>query len=222
MKDEFDTAVALEPPDADAFDARDEDRAGYEMVRGAWVPKHPPAPPDGDRPGCELVSGTWTEKGMSSAAGLVESNVHFALQAHARARRSGFVFSESAAYQLFATDAKLLRKPDVSFVRFGRLPGDAVPHTGRMVLAPDLAVEVISPTDLADAVNRKLDEYLRAGVRLVWFAYVPTRSVWAYRPDGSARLYRTGDALPGEDVLEGFAVPVADLFAGVADEPART
>jgi hypothetical protein len=44
----------------------------------------------------------------------------------------------------------------------------------------------------------------------------------AYRPDGSARLYRTGDALPGEDVLEGFAVPVADLFAGVTDEPART
>lgn len=222
MKDELDTAVTLEPPPlADAFDAREDDRAGCELLRGEWVPKHPFALPDGDRRGCELIDGTWTEKGMSSAAGLVESNFHFALQAHVRARRCGFVFSESAAYQLFATDAKLLRKPDVSFVRFGRLPGDAVPHTGRMVLAPDLAVEVISPTDLADAVNKKLDEYLRAGVRLVWFAHVPTRSVWAYRPDGSARLYRAADALPGEDVLDGFAVPVADLFAGVGDGPVQ-
>ena len=65
---------------------------------------------------------------------------------------------------------------------------------------------------MADEVETKLDEYLRAGVRLIWFVYVPTRHVWAYRPDGTARLYRTSDTLPGEDVLPGFTMPVAEVF----------
>jgi Uma2 family endonuclease len=117
-------------------------------------------------------------------------------------------------YQLFADQPRHWRKPDVSFVRFGRLPDDKIP-TGRMHLAPDLAVEVISPTEKAEDVETKLDEYLRAGVRLVWVLYIPTKNVWAYKLDGTAKLYRATDTLPGEDVLPGFAVPVAELFEGV-------
>ena len=74
---------------------------------------------------------------------------------------------------------------------------------------------MISPTDLAEEAETKLDEYLRAGVRLVWVIYLPTRNVWAYKPDGTAKLYRSTDTLPGEDVLPGFGVPVAELFEGV-------
>jgi Uma2 family endonuclease len=78
-----------------------------------------------------------------------------------------------------------------------------------------LAVEVISPSDLADDVETKLDEYLRSGVRLVWVLYIPTKNVWAFKMDGTAKLYRSTDTLVGEDVLPGFAVPVAELFEGV-------
>jgi len=86
---------------------------------------------------------------------------------------------------------------------------------GSWPLAPDMAVEIISPTELAGAVELIVDEYLRAGVRLVWVVYVSTRNVWAYRPDGTAKLYRVNDTLSGEDVLPGLSVCVRDLFEGL-------
>lgn len=82
-------------------------------------------------------------------------------------------------------------------------------------IAPDLAVEVISPNEIADDVETKLSEYLQAGVRLIWILYIPTKNVWAYKLDGTGKLYRSTDTLIGEDVLPGFAVPVAELFEGV-------
>jgi Uma2 family endonuclease len=192
-----------------------EDRKGCELIAGEWVPKHPAEPlPDDDRDGCELINGEWVEKSMSNAAAIVESNLNYAVKAIVRANRSGFVFSESGMYQLFADQPKQWRRPDLSFVRFGRFPNDKVP-TGKIQIAPDLAIEVTSPNDTAEDLETKLDEYLRAGVRLVWVLYIPTRNVRAYRPDGMAKLYRATDTLPGEDVLPGFAVPVADLFEGV-------
>lgn len=193
----------------------EQDRKGCELIDGVWRLKHPESlPPDDDRPGCELINGVWVEKSMSSTAGVVESNLNFAVKGFVRANHLGFVFSESGMYQLFAAKPKQVRRPDLSFIKFGRLPGDSVP-SGKMELAPDLAVEVISPNDMAEEAETKLDEYLRAGTRLVWFVYLPTKNVWAYRPDGSAKLYRTTDALLGDDVLPGFSVPVADLFEGV-------
>jgi Uma2 family endonuclease len=107
-----------------------------------------------------------------------------------------------------------VRRPDLSFIRAGRFPNDELPDR-KIEGAPDLAVEVISPTDIAEEVEQKLDEYLRAGTRLVWFVYLPTKNVWAYKPDGTAKLYRTADTLSGDDVLPGFSVPVAELFEGV-------
>jgi Uma2 family endonuclease len=193
----------------------EQDHPGCEMIDGVWRPKHPDGPPpDDDRPGCELIDGVWVEKGMSSTAGFVESNLTFAVKGFVRTNQLGFVISESGMYQLFADKPKQVRRPDVSFIRFGRLPDDKVPP-GKMQLAPDLAVEVISPNDEAEEVEQKLDEYLRAGTRLVWILYLRTKNVWAYKPDGTARLYRTVDTLPGEDVLLGFGVPVAELFEGV-------
>src|SRR5262245_27769722 len=211
----------LDPPDGtstlhpETESVIEEDREGCELIDGVWVPKHPAEmPPDDDRQGCELIDGVWVEKPMSSIAGAVESNINFAVKGHVRANKLGFVFSENGMYQLFSSKPKNMRRPDVSFVRFGRLPDDKVP-AGKMQLAPDLAVEVISPTDVAEEVETKLDEYLRAGVRLEWIVYIPTRNVWAYKADGSAKLYRSGENLSGEDVLPGFSVPVAELFEGV-------
>lgn len=215
MSHEFDEVDGRTAVDADAVSVEEQDRKGHELIDGVWVPKHRDEPlPDDDRPGCELIDGVWVEKNMSSASGAIESNLHFALQSHVRANKLGHVIAESGMYQLFAAQPKQMRRPDVSFVRSGRLPGDKVP-VKKMQLAPDLAVEVISPNDEAEEVDTKLDEYLRSGVRLVWVIYLPTRNVWAYKPDGTAKLYRSGDTLPGEDVLPGFSVPVAELFEGV-------
>jgi Uma2 family endonuclease len=178
------------------------------------VTETPTEPVEEDRKGHELVDGVWVEKEMSNWSAVVEGNLASPLKAHIRTHELGSFFLSDGRYQMFADRPDLIRKPDMSFVRFGRFPGGTIPRQ-RMELAPDLAVEVISPTDLADNVQTKLDEYLRAGVRLSWFVYIPTRTVWAYKPDGTAKVYRATDALPGEDVLPGFTVPVAELFEGL-------
>ncbi len=210
--DDVESGPALDPQ---ATLASEEHRNGLELIAGVWAEKHPVAPlPDDDRPGCELIDGKWVEKSMSSIAGVVEAELIYLLKTVVKANRLGFVFTESGMFELFPDQPKQWRRPDVSFVRFGRLPDDKVP-AGRMKLAPDLAVEVISPSDPAEEVEIKLDEYLRADVCLVWIIYIPTKNVWAYRPDGTARLYRTTDVLSGEDVAPGLSVPVTQLFEGV-------
>ena len=180
-----------------------------EWIDGKWVPKHPLTPPEEtERKGHEWIDGQWVEKPMSTESGIVEINLGTALNVFARASNLGVVISSAGRYKLFA-DQNRIREPDLSFIRRERK------YTRVMTFPPDLAVEVISPSDVAENVETKLDEYLRAGVRLIWFVYVPTRNVWAYRPDGTARLYRAADTLQGEDVLPGFTMPVADVFVEV-------
>ncbi len=193
----------------------EDNRKGYELLDGGWVEEHAPlSPVDEDRKGFEYVHGEWVEKGMSTGAAVVSGNVIAAIHAHVRRLSLGRVMSDDAAYHLLPDQPRHHRKPDVSFLAAGRLPDDKLPGGG-LRIPPDLAVEVVSPTDEAEKLEEKLDEYLRAGVRLVWAVYIPTRNVWAYRPDGTARLYRADADLPGDDVLPGFAVRVAELFEGV-------
>lgn len=78
--------------------------------------------------------------------------------------------------------------------------------------APDLAVEVLSPSDDPVDVQQKVRDYLEAGARLVWVVAPSARAVTVYRADGSARLLREGEALEGEDVLPGLHIPLAELF----------
>ena len=211
IPDGTDAAVLDDPAD----EVRDPDRKGYELVDGVWVLKHPlDPPPETNRKGCELVDGVWVEKPMSNKAALVASNLTAPLVPHVRAGRLGFVFQADAAYRLFPARPKLLRKPDLSFVRSERFPDGRVTDK-TYEFPPDLAVEVISPNDVAEDVELKLDEYLRAGVRLVWVVSVKTRNVWAYKPDGTGKLYRAADVLSGEDVVPGFAVTAGELFEGV-------
>ena len=189
-----------------------------ERAVGTAADEPVPADYDDDREGCELVDGVWVEKEGDMASGVVEVNVGRLLSLHARANRLGWVLGGSTQYQLLPGRPNQVRKPDVSFVAAARFP-NGLPRGNRMRFVPDLAVEVHSPTDLVEYTEGKRDEYLRAGVRLVWEVHVPTRNVWAYRPDGTGKLYRVTDTLPGEDVLPGFGVPVAELFEGL-DPPA--
>jgi Uma2 family endonuclease len=79
-------------------------------------------------------------------------------------------------------------------------------------VAPDLVVEILSPHDAWSAVMQKLREYFAIGVRLIWVADPTARTVYAYRSIVDVREFTAQDELPGDDVLPGFAVPVAKLF----------
>ena len=110
------------------------------------------------------------------------------------------------------------RRPDLAFVTYDRWPKDR-PWSFRGIardVVPDIAVEVVSPTDPADELIAKVREYLRGGVRLVWVVYPLVREVHAYQP-GSRQVcvFFGEDDLDAADILPGFRTPTAALFPPV-------
>ena len=106
--------------------------------------------------------------------------------------------------------------PDVAFVRAERIPPSTAPeYLKALHLAPDLVVEVVSPSQFRPEMAAKARRYLAAGVRLVWVVWPKSQQVDVWRPDAVQPLARLGigDALDGLDVLPGFTYPLARLFA---------
>ena len=110
-----------------------------------------------------------------------------------------------------------VRVPDVAFIQRERL--DAVGDLpGYFPGAPDLVVEVISPTDRYTDVEDKVAEWLAAGARLVLVVNPRRRLVREFRPDGTERVLRISDTLDGGEVLPGWQMPVRELFEGLAGQ----
>lgn len=127
---------------------------------------------------------------------------------HVEAHGLGEVFAESG--YVLEEQPPTLRGPDVSFVSEARLP--ELPGTGFWSMAPDLAVEVLSPSNRAGEMEDKVRQYLAAGARLVWVVDPVRRTASEYRPGGEARLLDPSGALEGHDVLPGFRLPLSELF----------
>jgi Uma2 family endonuclease len=104
-----------------------------------------------------------------------------------------------------------IRAPDLAFVAKERVPADR-PVRAFPDLAPDLVAEVVSPWDRAFEVQEKVQQWLSAGVRLVWVLYPSTRTVMVYRSMGDVDGLTDNDELSGEELLPGFRCPVRDLF----------
>jgi Uma2 family endonuclease len=178
------------------------------------------AMPDGDR--YELVDGRLVEHPMGAQASYVGRRLSTLLGTFCEANRLGWVLAADCGYQCFPNDAKLVRRPDVSFIRLGRLPGEQVP-AGYITIPPDLAVEILSPNDLDYETDQKVERYLAAGVPLVWVMNPETHTVLIYRADGSIQGLREPGELSGEAVIPGFRCRVRDIFATpFADEPNPT
>ena len=192
-----------------------EDRERHEFVNGAWLPKHRDEPVTfyDDREGCEFVNGRWVEKNVSAQSDRVGVRLLSSLNLFAEEQQLGLVFGPECGYQCFPDEPRRVRKPDISLVRLGRLPDNRAPR-GNIRIAPDLAVEVVSPNDLAEEINVKVMQYLAVGVRLVWVLYPESRSAWAFRAGGAAAWAAGDGELSGEDVVPGFAVRLESLFAG--------
>jgi len=120
------------------------------------------------------------------------------------------VFTDSGIVLGLRRDPERMRGPDVMYVERQKLEGHDPERLFRGV--PDLAVEIDLSSAKKPGGQQRIVDYLEAGVRLVWAIDVHTRTAMAYRPDGSARLVRTGEALDGEDVVPGFSLPVGELF----------
>ena len=108
-------------------------------------------------------------------------------------------------------DIDRVRKPHGSYISIVRLPNDA-DLKGHCLIVPDLAVEVASPNDLSEEVEEKVDEYLRAGVRLVWVVYPQTKLIRVHRVNGTVQDLHLHEELSGEDVIVGFRCPISEVF----------
>jgi Uma2 family endonuclease len=159
----------------------------------------------------ELVDGQLVERKMGNKSAWIALELAHHLRAFVRQHRVGWVFGAEAGYRLDPDRSGHVRKPDVSFVRFGRLPQERPADTYDN-LAPDLAVEVISPNDTVLELEEKIEEYLQAGVRLVWVVNPELRTLTVYRPDRTGCVVRNGEDIDGEDVIPGFRFRLSDLF----------
>ena len=156
----------------------------------------------------ELVRGVLVrEPRPGRVHGLIQIRIGSALERWARAMAaevtagSGYVLAE---------DPPTLRGPDIGVVLEPRST-EGVPG-GWVRGAPDVVVEVLSPSDASTTMQQKVLDYLGAGARWVWIVDPLARTVTVYRPDGSAQVLGDVDTLAGEDVLNGFEIELAELF----------
>jgi Uma2 family endonuclease len=171
--------------------------------------------------GYELEDGLLVEMKVSVESSWVAGEIFGRLRDVCRAEQLGWVFPEGTSYQCFPDHPNRVRKPDVSFIRSGRIPGEKL-TAGHLKLAPDLVVEVLSPNDLIYRVDRKVRQYFEVGVQLVWVVNPDARTIVAHLPDGAARVYTDSQEIPAAPVLPTLRFRVADVFppqaAGVASD----
>ena len=172
--------------------------------------------PDETTRGCELIDGRIVKKHDWDGE---EQGITRDMATHMRVIRLIWRALDSAAEQSGVgaayTEPTLRtagaggrsRRPDIAAI-YGELPDDA---DALRALAPEMAVEVISPNNTAFDLFDKVEEYLAAGVQLVWLAIPTNRVIIAFRRDHTV-VFRPGDSVTAEPVLPGFACPVDDLF----------
>ena len=159
----------------------------------------------------EVVDGQVVEKKMSARETEIASILVGLLTPYLRTNRLGKVVGE----MLFRINPEndLRRRPDVAFVSHARWPFNRrVPDVPVWDMVPDLAIEVISPSNSASAVHRKIHDYFKAGVTRVWVVYPEQAEVYIYSTPQQIQVVGVGQELDGRDLLPGFHLPVAALF----------
>jgi Uma2 family endonuclease len=168
-----------------------------------------PDPADGSKE--ELVRGeVITMPPPGFVHGIVQLNVATLLKVFAKQNKLGRVTVESGTVTELDPDS--VRGPDIAFWSFERVPLKQVPEVYPDV-APDLCVEVKSPSNTPAKTTLKVREYFKSGVRLVWVVDPEERTVTVYRKPGRGEVFWEDDTITGEDVLPGFSCPVAEFFS---------
>lgn len=166
-------------------------------------------PPDQSRG--ELIQGVFVS--MSPAGhshGSIASNIMVFIAIFVREHQLGKTYAAETGFVL-GRHPDTVRAPDAAFVRQERLANQ--PATGFFEGAPDLAVEVISPSETVDEVESKVIDYLEAGTALVWLVYPRTQTVTVYRSLTDIEILTSEDTLTGGDLLPGFSVSLKEIFA---------
>jgi Uma2 family endonuclease len=146
--------------------------------------------------------------------GVAGANLVIALGTFVKRHTLGRVFGDGVGYELVHIP-HTVRMPDASFVRAERLPEAGV-QPGLLRFAPDLAVEVLSPSETASSLEEKLHDYTVAGTPLIWVVDPERRTIMTIAADAPVRWLVEGDTLDGGPIIPGFSCAVAEVFDGIA------
>jgi Uma2 family endonuclease len=164
-----------------------------------------------DRPMPELVGGRLIERTKGQRRDAIACLATFLIVNHASKTGAGLVNGSRCGFQVFEDEPEKVRVSDASFTRRERLPDG--PAEGHARVAPDLIIEVPSSDDTADRLESKINDFLAAGVALLWVVYPESKTVQVHRRDGTIQRLQMGDFLDGENILPGFRCELAALFA---------
>ena len=158
----------------------------------------------------ELVKG---ELVYMSPAGMKHGNITGDLASrmivHAQTNLCGEVFVKSG--YILEREPDTVRGPDISFVSKARIPKEGIPD-GFFEMAPDVAVEIVSPSDRYQDIEEKVHEYLNAGSKMVWVVSPKQRTVTVYRSLTDVKVLTEKEELTGDDVISGFRCAVREIF----------
>jgi len=160
----------------------------------------------------ELIDGTLVEKPVGWIEALIAVRLITALNNFAMPRKLGVVAGADGTLRMVSGRVRL---PDVTFVSIADLPGGQVPPESIPTLPPTLAIEVLSKTNTAAEMRQKVKEYFESGSKLVWVVDPPTKTVAVFETisEKPTRTLREHESLDAGNVLPGFSLSLADLFA---------
>ena len=161
---------------------------------------------------CETLDGALLMSPGAANQGWVSIRLASLLLAHVERHQLGKVFDSSTGFRL---SPSTLLSPDVSFVGAARLPEVLVDPDKFLQGAPDLAVEVLSPSDRPKVLEAKLEKYFAHGTRLVWFVDWKKQEVILHTPDTHRKLIGLNAMLTGGTVLPKFKCRLGDIFGRV-------
>ncbi len=155
----------------------------------------------------EFVNGEPEEKEMPGArhSGIC-GRLERRLGTFVETNNLGEVYPE-ASFQIGVNE----RIPDLAFIPVDRLPADGEPET-KWLIVPDLAVEVVSPSDYYEKVHAKAMEYLAAGVKVVWIISPENQTITVYRSATNIMAFPPESELTCEDLFPGFRCPLSEIF----------
>ena len=158
----------------------------------------------------ELVDGELVDMDGTPPHGRITLTIGRLVDNHVSASGLGLDVGVSTGFQM---SGHTLRFPDVHVTRWERMAQYDERAGGWPQFAPDVAIEVVSPSNTPAALARKAEEYFSNGTQAVWIADPDPRTVTIRRRDEPEQVFGIGDILSGEPEIPGFSCPVADIFA---------
>lgn len=165
---------------------------------------------------CELIDGILVEKTVGYYESLLAALIVQRLGHFVETHDLGVVLTADGTLRILPDQVRI---PDASFLSWDKFPDRELPHEPVPAIAPDLAVEILSPGNTEAEMQRKLHDYFTAGVRLVWYIDPRTRTARSYTAEDRCAELGNQDVLSGGEVLPGFELSLKELFAKAQGPP---